>query len=45
MSSRATLPNQEGTSISEKARIFALIAMAVSDGLVSSMETKCHYNS
>lgn len=35
---------EKGTSISENARIFALIAMAVSDGLVSSMETKYHYN-
>lgn len=35
---------QKGTSISENARIFALIAMAVSDGLVSSVETKYHYN-
>lgn len=35
---------QKGTSISENARIFALIAMAMSDGLVSSMETKYHYN-
>jgi hypothetical protein len=35
---------QKGTSISENARIFALVAMAVSDGLVSSMETKYHYN-
>jgi hypothetical protein len=34
---------QKVTSISENARIFALIAMAVSDGLVSSMETKYHY--
>jgi hypothetical protein len=35
---------QKWTSISENARVFALIAMAVSDGLVSSMETKYHYN-
>jgi hypothetical protein len=35
---------QKGTSISENARIFALIAMAVSDALVSSMETKYHYS-
>jgi hypothetical protein len=35
---------QKGTSISENARILALIAMAVSDGLVSSMETKYHHN-
>lgn len=34
---------QNVTSISENARIFALIAIAVSDGLVSSMETKYHY--
>src|SRR5262249_10747667 len=34
---------QKVTSISENARLFALIAMAVSDGLVSSIETKYHY--
>ena len=34
---------QKGMSISENARIFALIAMAASDGLVSSIETKYHY--
>ena len=35
---------QQGTSISVNARIFALVAMAVSDSLVSAMETKYHYN-
>jgi len=34
---------QKATSISENARIFALIAIAVSDALVSSIETKYHY--
>jgi hypothetical protein len=35
---------QKVTSISENARTLALIAIAVSDGLVSSLETKYHYN-
>jgi PAP2 superfamily len=33
----------QGSSISEKARAFALVNMAISDGLVSSMETKYYY--
>lgn len=32
-----------GGSLSQNARAFALINMAISDGLVSSMETKYHY--
>jgi len=32
-----------GTSLSENARAFALLNMAISDGLVSSFETKYHY--
>jgi hypothetical protein len=32
-----------GTSLSENARAFALLNMAISDGLVSVMETKYHY--
>jgi len=32
------------TSLSENARIFALLNMAISDGLVSVMETKYHYD-
>jgi hypothetical protein len=34
----------QGASVSENARSFALLNMAISDGLVSSMETKYHYN-
>jgi hypothetical protein len=34
----------QGKTLSQNARIFALISMAVSDGLVSSMETKYFYN-
>src|SRR4030095_4930027 len=33
----------QGTSLSENARAFALLNMAISDGLVSAMETKYHY--
>jgi PAP2 superfamily len=33
----------QGKSLSENARAFALLNMAISDGLVSSMETKYHY--
>ncbi len=33
----------QGTSLSENARAFALLDMAISDGLVSSFETKYHY--
>ena len=33
----------QGKSLSENARAFALLTMAISDGLVSSMETKYHY--
>ena len=33
-----------GKSLAENARAFALLNMAISDGLVSSMETKYHYN-
>ena len=33
----------QGSSLSEKARAFALVNMAISDGLVSSMETKYYY--
>ena len=36
-------PESGGDVDLENARIFALIARAVSDGLVSSMETKYHY--
>jgi hypothetical protein len=32
-----------GWSVSQNARAFALLNMAISDGLVSSMETKYHY--
>lgn len=32
-----------GLSLSENARAFALLNMAISDGLVASMETKYHY--
>lgn len=35
---------EQGKTLSQNARIFALISMAVSDGLVSSMETKYFYN-
>ena len=34
----------QGKTLSENARIFALLAMAICDGLISSMETKYHYN-
>lgn len=34
----------QGNSLSENARAFALLTMAISDGLVSAMETKYHYN-
>ena len=37
------LASARGTSISFNARAFALLNMAISDGLVSSMETKYHY--
>jgi hypothetical protein len=33
----------QGTSLSENARAFALLNMAISDGLVSSFDTKYHY--
>jgi hypothetical protein len=33
----------EGTSLSENARAFALLNMAIADGLISVMETKYHY--
>ena len=33
----------QSKSLSENARVFALLNMAISDGLVSSMETKYHY--
>jgi hypothetical protein len=33
----------QGKSLSKNARAFALLNMAISDGLVSSMETKYHY--
>src|SRR5207249_10931538 len=33
----------QGTSLSENVRAFALLNMAISDGLVSSFETKYHY--
>ncbi len=34
----------QGKTLSENARIFALLAMANCDGLISSMEAKYHYN-
>jgi hypothetical protein len=34
----------QGKTLSENARIFAVLAMAICDGLISSMETKFHYN-
>jgi hypothetical protein len=37
------LADARGTSLSYNARAFALLNMAISDGLVSSMETKYHY--
>jgi len=37
------LAASSGTSLSENARILALLNMAMSDGLTSSMETKYHY--
>src|SRR5262245_23978366 len=33
----------EGKSLSENARAFALLNMAISDGLISAVETKYHY--
>ena len=33
----------QGKSLSENARIFALLHMAMADGLISSMESKFHY--
>lgn len=33
----------QGKTLAENARIFALIAMAIGDGLISSFETKYHY--
>jgi len=33
----------QGMTLSENARLFALLAMAVCDGLISSMEAKYHY--
>ena len=38
------LSEARGKSLAENARIFALLNMAISDGLVSSMETKYHYH-
>jgi len=34
----------QGKTLSENSRIFALLAMAGADGLISSMESKFHYN-
>ena len=34
----------QGKTLSENARIFAVLAMAICDGLISSMETKYHYS-
>jgi hypothetical protein len=34
----------QGKTLSENARIFAVLAMAICDGLISSMESKFHYN-
>jgi hypothetical protein len=34
----------QGKTLSENARIFALLNMAIADGLISSMESKFHYN-
>lgn len=34
----------QGKTLSENARIFALLGMAICDGLISSMETKFFYN-
>jgi hypothetical protein len=34
----------QGKTLSENARIFALLNMAICDGLISAMETKYHYN-
>ena len=34
----------QGKTLSENARIFALLNMAICDGLISSFETKYHYN-
>ena len=34
----------QGLSLSENARIFALLAMAVSDSLIASLDAKYHYN-
>jgi hypothetical protein len=38
------LAAEQGTSLSENARIFALLAMAVWDGAVACFESKYHYN-
>ena len=37
------LAEAAGTSLTENARVLALLNMAISDGLTSSMETKYHY--
>jgi hypothetical protein len=37
------LSGVQGSSLSERARAFALVNMAISDGLVSSMESKYYY--
>jgi len=34
----------QGKTLSENARLFALLAMAGADGVISSMESKFHYN-
>lgn len=38
------LSKAQGKTLSENARLFALLAMAGADGLISSMESKFHYN-
>jgi hypothetical protein len=38
------LSSVQGKNLSENARIFALLAMAGADGLISTMESKFHYN-
>jgi hypothetical protein len=38
------LSSVQGKTLSENARIFALLAMAGADALISSMESKFHYN-
>ena len=40
---RQQLAEAAGTSLAENARILALLNMAMSDGLTSSMERKYHY--